>query len=106
MEYPQGYGDEGHAQCLVLDEIPSDMKIVPDSDCEQEFDSAGRRLGNSHRLAVYLGSVTYYIGDAGTTCASEGDVIRSLKECQLAAAALNLDMSEGFWSDDYGKVPQ
>merc|ERR1719323_508395 len=52
MEWPQGYHTTGNAQCLSLSCVPS-MNRVPDSDCEFERDTFGRRLGSGFRLAVY-----------------------------------------------------
>merc|ERR550534_1554347 len=54
MEYPQGYATVGHAQCVVLDGIPTKLELAPDSDCKSELDNAGNRLGGGYRLAVYI----------------------------------------------------
>ena len=53
MEAPQTADVEGHAQCLVTKEWAK-MAKRPDSECEKEKDSAGNRLGDGNRLAVYL----------------------------------------------------
>merc|ERR1711920_1119735 len=51
MEWPQGFGSPGQAECLVLDGMPS-MSQAGDIDCEVELHN-GYRLGGSYRLAVY-----------------------------------------------------
>ena len=53
MEYPQGEGTAGEAQCLLLDEQHLSMAVRPDGECEAERDSAGHALGSGWRLAVY-----------------------------------------------------
>ena len=54
MEYPQGFGQAGSAECLPLSSVPPAMTQVADAECEVEtYD--GFRLGGSSRLAVYLG---------------------------------------------------
>ena len=52
MEYPQGYGKPGSAQCLPLTTVPPAMTKVADADCEVETYN-GFRLGGAYRLAVY-----------------------------------------------------
>ena len=52
MEYPQGYGKPGYAQCLPLTTVPPAMTKVADADCEVETYN-GFRLGGAYRLAVY-----------------------------------------------------
>ncbi|CAE7780121.1 xlrs1, partial [Symbiodinium pilosum] len=51
MEWPQGYSAAGHAQCMLLDDIPN-MAIANDRDCNVEtWNKKG--LGGGHRLAIY-----------------------------------------------------
>ena len=52
MEYPQGSSVEGESACLLLNGVPSLTKVA-DSECENELDSFGNRLGDAVRLAVY-----------------------------------------------------
>jgi len=52
MEFPQGFDIPGHAECLLLPSTKVQSR-VPDAECEEERDARGRRLGNSHRVAVY-----------------------------------------------------
>jgi len=51
MEYPLGSA-ANMAQCLPLNALPS-MVQTSDEECEDAFDSEGRRLGGGFRLAVY-----------------------------------------------------
>jgi len=55
LEYPQGFHTRGHAECLQLSSLPNQER-VPDAECEAERDDFNRRLGSSHRLAVYGGA--------------------------------------------------
>lgn len=57
MEYPQGSPDEGDAQCLLFDDLPS-LEPEDDSDCEEGMFS-GYRLGGQHRVAVYVAQATF-----------------------------------------------
>jgi hypothetical protein len=53
MEYPQGSATPGDAYCLTLPSVPT-MNKKPDSECENERDAKGNRLGDGNRLAVYF----------------------------------------------------
>ena len=54
MEYPDPYKDRGkhEADCLVLEMAPT-MTKLQDSECENEVDADGNRLGAAYRLALY-----------------------------------------------------
>merc|ERR1712038_1261000 len=66
MEWPEGSVTVGEAQCMSLQALP-DMNRRPDSECESELDTLGRRLGGSFRLAVYRFTPTVSNGDSTTT---------------------------------------
>jgi len=51
LEYPAGSDGTNHAQCLAIDS--HNWQKVDDSECEDEVDAAGNRLGNAHRVALY-----------------------------------------------------
>jgi len=82
MEYPQGFADEGVAQCLALDGVP-DMVKVDDSECEVEV-YEGKRLGNAYRLAVYGPG-------AGVPCSPEEE--QALTECVLELATTQTELN-------------
>merc|ERR1712038_2125612 len=66
MEWPEGSVTVGEAQCMSLQALPN-MNRRPDSECESELDTLGRRLGGSFRLAVYRFTPTVSNGDSTTT---------------------------------------
>jgi hypothetical protein len=55
MEDPQGRGEVGQAQCLLLGGTAPAMELASDSECEGQLVD-GRRLGGPYRLAVYASS--------------------------------------------------
>ena len=53
MEWPEDYGRENAAECLILPSIPKSAQKVCDDECASEIDGNSRQLGGNDRLAVY-----------------------------------------------------
>ena len=53
MEWPQGFGTEGYAECLSFETLPPMNKIEDERICEGEPMVDGKRLGSGHRIAIY-----------------------------------------------------
>jgi len=69
MEWPQGYDAKGKAQCLTISVpkiVSQNCTQVNDSECTKEIDAAGNRLGNGHRLAVYMLAVDFRMAATAT----------------------------------------